>query len=206
MISRVQHLFGDLSESQVDIPFITAMLNDGQVDVARKTGILKKHVQTNAVIADGSYAVPEDFILIQRATYDGRKLTKTSLEEVDALNPVYDNGENTGTPNHYYVYGRTVFLSPLPSASGAGNLDLWYIKTPTPLVLTTDVSELPITYHEDVVRYALARCKELDEEMESAQMIMGDYEVRMINSMSESHDPYEDSYPAVRSLPGDTGY
>lgn len=203
MITQVQNLFGDTSEAQVTRAFITSMLNNGQLDVARKTKCLMRRSETHVESGTDAYELPDDFIQIESATIDGRRLTPIPKATLDEYDPTRQADGYTGSPTNFFTVGRTFFLYPTPSESGNANLDIWYVKRPVDLVDNEDESDLPISFHEDVVLYALVRCKQLDEEFGQAQVIQQDYEERLIESKNETWDERADSYPSVRLLPGD---
>lgn len=203
MISRVQNAFGDTSEAQITRLEIIDWLNEGQLDVARKTEALKQHAETNALSSTGSYDLPVDFIKIDRVSFDGKKLQRTTLQELDHYNADRDTSNPTGIPNQFYTYGRTITVYPAPPVAGSGNLDIWYIKAPPNLDDDTDESELPVFLHDDIWRFALARAKEKDEEFDQSASIMADYELRLLQSRDDVQHQGNDSYPAVRPLVGD---
>jgi hypothetical protein len=203
MISKVQKLFGDTSEVEVSRADIRGWLNEGQIDIARKTECLKKHAQTDTLTSTGSYDLPDDFIKISRVTLNNYVLSMTSFPEMDNYDKDRDVSTPVGQAYKFYVWGRTITVYPYPSVGATDNLDIWYIKRPADMDEDTDISELPSYLHEDVVRYALIRAKEVDEEFEQASRIQADYDLRLIQSREDSQNLNANSYPAVRSVPGD---
>lgn len=202
---RVKRQFGDEAGAQITDADITDWANDAQIDITRKTECLQEHVETDSVAADASYDVPTDFLRLRLVEYNGKKLDRVELEERNQLNKYATNSSPTGEPQIYYVWGRKIWLYPAPESSGTGVLDIFYVKHPAEMSGDSDIPEIPTQYHEDIVRYCLARAKELDEEDEKAESTMQDYEYRVLLSKDEEQNPESDSYPAVRALPGDEG-
>lgn len=205
-VLRVQKLFGDTEEAQVDRAFIITALNDAQIDIARKTSVLLKRATSSTLNADSSYELPDDYIALQSVKLNGIRLKR---EQIRTLDELYEDLTlvSSGTPSLYYVDGRVLWFVPPPNTDGANDIEIRYIKRPTDLEVDNDISDLPITFHEDMVRYALARCKEVDEQVEAAAYIMGDYENNRIStSRNEVYDDDASSYPSVRCLPGDMSY
>lgn len=205
IIVRVQRQFGDESEAQITRADIIRWANDAQLDIIRKTEALQSHVETNSVKDDGSYTLPEDYIRLRRVTYDDKILSRTTLEEIDQINPTRDSGYPVGTPTHFYTWADRLWLYPPPGKNGQGNLDIYYLRRPKTLENDSDTPELPVHLHEDIVRYCFARAKELDEEDEKAQEVMADYEMRLLQSRNDIQGDQLDSYPSIRVLPGDDG-
>lgn len=202
--TSVKRLFGDESGAQITDADIVRWANDGQVDIVRKTECLQKKTEFNVTANDESYDLPADSIRLRRVELDGKALSRVELEELDNVVPDRNvTGTSSGSPVVYYVWGQTLWLYPKPETAGTSNLDLFYLKRPAALAVDADIPEIPVHMHEDIVRYCLARAKELDEEMEQARNIFMDYETRVMLSRDEAQNPENDTYPAVRILPGD---
>jgi hypothetical protein len=203
IITRVQRQFGDESEVQITKDDIKRWVNDGQVDITRRTECLQAHSESSAVALDGTYKLPTDFLLMKRVTYDSKPVWPITPELADKFYPNRDLGESTGIPNKYWVWAGVLHLYPPPAVAGTANLDIWYVRTPATLANDGDVPEIPYHMHEDIVRYAFARAKELDEDDAKAASVMSEYEARLIQGRYETNNPQGDSYAAVRLLPGD---
>lgn len=197
---RVRVLFGDLSGAQIADEDLLRFINDGQVDVVRQTHVLSKKAETDVISSDGTYTLPSDFLVARRVTYNKTPLMRSSIEEIDRI--YRDHETSTGTSQYYYIVGRILHLVPTPSVDGSNNLDLWYAKTPLSLVSDVDVPEVPETFHEDIVMYALALCKQTDDDYDVSSSIKAEYGVRVSESRSESNES-QDSFGAIRLLPGD---
>lgn len=202
MIVAVQTLFGDTSEAQITKPFIITQLNAGQIDIARKTKCLPARKETDTVIGQSDYEVPDDFIQIESVEIEGRTIPHLSMQTLDEYDRTRSQNGN-GSVRSYFTKGRTIFLSPPPNKAIVKGLDIWYLKRPKDLTDDNQISDLPVTMHDDVVLFALTRCKELDEEFEQAMSIKRDYFERINEGKDEIYDEYADSYPSVRLLPGD---
>lgn len=204
LVIAVQRQFGDDSGVQITQADIIRWLNQGGIDIVRKTGCVQDHKQTDSVATDGSYSLPNDFIAVRKVSYDNSVLQATTLDIADQdwgqrdVTPIQG-----GTPQYYYIWNGIIFLYPAPGAAGTGNLDIWYIRTPTILGGVNDTPEIPAKYHEALVRYALARAKELNDEHDVARVILADYENMLLDIKDETNRPYARSYNAVRLLPGD---
>lgn len=205
IMTRVQRQFGDESGAQITEDDILRWCNDGQLDIARRTECLQSHAETSSAADDGSYELPDEFMFARRVTFDNILLHRIELETLDGMHGTYRDREGafTGEPESYYIWGHKLYIYPAPSAPGVGNLDIFFVRTPALLRFDTDVPEIPLHMHEDLVRYCLTRAKELDEDWDAAKMIGGEYDARVLNARHETKDPYIDTYPAVRLIPGD---
>lgn len=204
LVTAVQRQFGDDSGIQITQTDIIRWLNQAQIDIVRKTGCLQDHKQTDSVANDGSYTLPEDTISVRRVTYNDKVLLSTTLDVADQDWGSRDVSPGvSGTPEFYYLWNNFIYLHPRPSAAVLGALDIWYIRTPATLVGVNDIPEIPAKFHEMLVRYALARAKELNEDTPVANAILADYENMILDALDEVNRPNSRSYSAVRLLPGD---
>lgn len=202
--TAVKRQFGDESGAQITEADITRWANDAVRDIVRKVELTNQHQETAAVGGDGSYELPSNFMYIARVTYNNRLIREKKMQDLDLESNNID-GTSSGEPVSYYIWNSTLYLYPAPASSGTGNLDIWYVSQPTTLADDNAIPEIPAYMHEDIVRYCLARAKELDEDWQAAQMLDSDYEARIMQARYEKSAQPTDSYPSVRILPGDDG-
>lgn len=206
VIRRVQRGFGDNNESQIYINDIIDWINDGQMEIVRQTQCLQKTASFDIVSGaeNGPFPLPADFLFERRVTYNNVTLTVTSLPELDEFNQAVDNLQPGGVtvPNYYYIWGQALYIHPAPAAPVSQPLKTWYINAPTTISIATDSLSIPPSFHEDVVRFALMRARELNEDYSGADRLQSEFEQRMGKSRDQSQHPY-DSYPVVRDYQGD---
>lgn len=204
IISRVQTLFGDTTGAQITTAEITAWANDAQLDIARHTEALQSVHTIDTVKDQHEYDYPSAVISVKRLEFKGKKLEKTSLEELDTSAQNRHSADvASGIPLYWYTWGSKFYLHPNPDKSETGALSLYSVRRPTSLLNYSDVSELPVEYHEDIVRYCLIRAKEKDEEFFQAKDLQQDYMMRMAQSKYDEQNRQSDAYPSIRTLPGD---
>lgn len=202
IVSRVQTQVGDLAGVLMTRAAVVDWANEGQLEIVRKTECLTKHKQTNAISSDGSYELPSDFLFMKRVTLDDVRLTETSLDDLDLLNNSVDSAANS-TPGYFYVSDNVLFLYPKPSSTGSGNLDIWYVRQPATLVNDNDIPEIPVWMHKEIVQYCKIQARELDDDPENQTRAQNLFDSNIGEIQYELHSQPLDSYPAVRSLPGD---
>lgn len=203
---RVRKQFGDTSGAQIQDPDIYDWVSDAQVEIARKTECTKTHVQASSLSGRSTYTLPDDFLRVERVTYNDYKIEKTTQEELDQYIKGRDADNWTATPSMWYEWGREITLYPSPADNGVNNIDIWYLKMPAAVTDMTTVLVLPDYLFEDIVRYCFAKAKESDDEMGEAQAVLSDLERRLTQSKFDAQVNDGDSYPSVRALPGDDGW
>jgi hypothetical protein len=88
-------------------------------------------IATIELVADQrSYQFHEKITVLKTVSYDGNELIKTTEENLNDYYPGW-NTADTGTPTHYYVRGRTIYLYPVPGTVEAlKTLDLETYRRP----------------------------------------------------------------------------
>jgi hypothetical protein len=202
IVTRVQRQAGDSSGALFTRDDIVSWANEGQLIIVRKTECLTKHKQTDLTIGDGSYELPADFLFMKRVTLDDSRLIETTLDDLDTQSNSIDS-TGASSPSFWYQSDNILFLFPTPASAGVGNLDIYYVRQPLELVNDNDVPEIPVWMHKEIVQYCKAQAKELDDDPQGQTQAQALFEGNIAEAQYELHSQPVDSYPAVRSLPGD---
>ena len=197
---RVTNVLGDDAKIVFEDPDLIDMINDAQVDICRKTGLLSSEQLYSLSTVTTSWALPPDCIEILRVVMDGKKLYKTTWQEVDMLDPSKDSGATRGTPTCFYTIGNKIWFYPYTSQNTTNNIRLVYTCTPTILVNDTDTPDIPIAYHEDIVIRVIARGHELVEDFQAAAAKASEYNNAITLTQEQSRDVADESYPYVRDI------
>lgn len=205
ILLRVKKTFGDEAGIEIDDPIIINWINDGMVDIARHTECLQDELKLSSVTSQKAYSLPSNYLGMKRLTYNGSKLEQIAIEDLDELDNSRDISNNIGEPYYFYIWAKQLNFYPIPATSEVLNIAMMFFRTPNPVLVSADIPELPVGMHEDIVRFVLARAKELDEESGDAQLIWGDYQNRLSFSKDEHNNQFHDSYPSIRCLTADEG-
>lgn len=195
---RATNLLGDDAKLVFEDPDLIDFINDAQVDLCRKTDILRGTAIINVVAATEFYALPVDFIEIQRVTLNGNKLRKTTWQEIDLFDPNKDVSVPAGTPSYYHREGNQIYLYPVPSTSVTGGLKVYYSRTPTAVAIDTDTPEIPLSMHEDLVIRVIAKGHEQVEDFVASQQKLAEYDKAITLSQEQAQEGTDESYPSVR--------
>lgn len=196
--AAVQRQFGDDTEAQITLVDITRWANEGQLKIARETDALLETVVIPSVIGTSDYVLPVDFLRIDRVTYDGKVIYKTTSQELDAYNPSrHVAPAPQGTPSRFLIRRKKIVVYPAPDA--VKNISVEIVTRPATLVNGGDIPEIPVELHNDIVRFALARAYELDGDRTSARETMESFRDGVGLAVDEIANPHTDSYPMIRS-------
>jgi hypothetical protein len=177
--------------------FVHQQLNRCQTLLAQKINFRELYdVEDYATTSgDGEYALPSDYMRLD-SLFDADN--DDSLAQLTTN--VYDDlaSDSSGRPTNYVIDRTNIKLYPVPD--GAYNLQLRHYRYPA--TMTGSASpEIPAAGHHILVRYALARCFERENDMEQAQYHWGMYQSEELRFMGSIGDEAND-IGQPRQVPG----
>jgi hypothetical protein len=195
----VQRQFGDDTEAQITLTDIRRWANEGLLKIARETDALLDTTTIASIIGTSEYVLPADFLRVDRVAFDGVPLIRTTSQDLDMANPSRNvTPVIQALPTRFYIRRKRVILYPAPDR--VKNITVEYTARPNELVNAADVPEIPVEYHQDIIRFALSRAYELDGERTDAQTAMQEFNEGVGLARSEIDQPYTDSYPMIREV------
>lgn len=154
---------------------IKSWLNEAQSRIARTLEIPELYTQSTitTIVGTTTYTKPTDLIRL-------KAITDPALDNL-TFEPDYDevlldnsaNPTNTGRPVEFSIAPTGIILSPVPDA--VYSLTLTYYKRPTDLSVDSDVSTLPVDYHDVMVSYTLQRSYRSEDDAEMATFYYNEY-------------------------------
>jgi len=198
----VTNALGDDAKLVFEDPDLIDYINDAQVDICRKTDILHGSSTISTLSGVEAYQLPADFIEVQRVTYSGNKLYKTTWQEVDMLDPGKDAGPTSGVPDHYYRWGNMLYLYPIPSSGSTTALKIYYSRTPVPVASDSDTPEIPMAMHEDIVIRVIARGHEQVEDFQASAAKSSEYNTAVSMTIEQAMEGNDESYPLIKDTEG----
>lgn len=144
--------------------------NDGQIDIAARTGCLETTETETLQTSTTSYSLTTSFITVKGAIYNSVKgLEKGSLEHMGRTKAV-------GEPAYWFTWGNNLIVYPAPESGVSGYSVVVYMTTrPTAVDATSDSIEIPEQYQKALVLYMVAQGLMKDEKYAKAAQIMGQY-------------------------------
>lgn len=200
LIRKVQRLFGDTpNEVIINQTDMLDWIDEAQLQITRKTHCLTKSV-TGQLANTFPLALPTDWIVGKRVVYGSTVLRFVEIDDLDA------NSSNatvpTDTPSVYYVFNKQINLYPNKGAADTTAVRLDYVCLPTVMASVATPMDVPVSYHEDIVRYCIMRAHERNENYKAQQTSSDTLEAYSGERLQESTNPTEDNY-VVRDDPGE---
>lgn len=200
---KVQRLFGESSDfivfNQQDI---YDWINEAQMRIVRDTHCL---TGTNTTAAS-TYpkALPADWIVSKRVTYANNVLKLMAIEDLDQLN--INPSDPIDSPSFYYIFAGQLRLYPtLGAADTANNVTHDYVKTATTITAVGNTPDVPISFHEDIVRYCVMRAHERNENFRAMESSSAIFESALGLRLEEA-SKQEDDFYVVRDDPAEDTY
>lgn len=210
--TRVKRAFGDESGVQLTDEDLIRYINDGcRAFVLQNEELLQTVGTSNAVANQNAYALPVDLLLLKSVMFQSPgdssffNLKGMTFNEFNEYIDGWDGSTlYRGSPMAYMRYGDNITLFPTPDTSGTNNIKIYYNRKPVDVVTNVDIPDIPVLYHEVLVKYCLSQAYEMDEDLDAAamkgQQISGD--MTLLRGRSES-GMMDEKYPMITILEED---
>ena len=166
---KTQRLFGDSTdEIIITKEDIWDWINEAQLAIVRKTHCLSKSVTAAASTYVNGSNLPADWIVSKRLTYNNLPLKMVDIDDLDTLG--VDVTQASDSPTYYYHFAKQIRFYPKAVATDATNVVFDYICAPTPIIAVGTVLDVPISYHEDIVRFCVMRAHERNENYKAQEI------------------------------------
>jgi hypothetical protein len=200
VVRKVQRLFGDTpAEIVITQTDIFDWVDEAQLQITRKTHCLTKSA-TGLAASTFPLNLPADWIMSKRLLYGKTVLKFVEIDDLDGLS--YDATVPVDTPTVYYIFNKQLNLYPNKGANDTTQLQHDYVCTPTPIATIATPLDVPISYHEDIVRYCIMRSHERNENYKAQQISSDTLEAYSGERMQEATNPNEENY-VIRDDPGE---
>lgn len=201
--TRVKRTFGDEAGAQITDQDIIRWANDAQREIAVNNDLLQVTATTATVAGQDQYALPPDLLTLKSVRFQGRRLSSMTSAEMGEM--IGSDAVTRGIPTHFSVFAKKIDLYPAPDSSDPDDLQVYYTRQPMELMATTDTPELPAQYHNRIVEYCIAQAYELDDNLESSQKKMQQFEdgVARLKGVADWQD--QDVYPSISVSANDCG-
>lgn len=197
----IKRVFGDESGVQLDTTDILRWANAAQMEIVSNNKALKAKATLPAVIGQSTYSFPAVKIQqIEALHYDNVRLENVPFAEAERYIISNDPSQTEqGTPSFWYEWDGELTVWPKPDSTKT--LTLYY--TAYPDELTGDVSQLlsvPDKFYNAVVDFILAKCYEMDEDMNASQLAESRFRAALENQMEDERQAQHMTYPVIQEV------
>lgn len=184
--------FGEIVPRSVPEPYVKHLINQGAVDIARKTRVLESVYTTNSVADQATYGLSSEFNVggITLVAYDGTELTPVSQMVLDT---------STGTPDRYYMMEGTLGLYPIPN--DVKEIKIRMYEIPDAMTSSSEISPIPVEYHDLMIDYALWQAIQT-RDPQMAEVYHGQYRAGIDELLLAVTHKQEHRLPFVQNLIG----
>lgn len=115
--AMARNRYNALGDTNWSTAEITAMIYQACLELTRDCGlVIERSFSSSTVASTQGYAFPSQASAIKRVTVGGRKMKEIAFREDDVLTIENAANTDTGTPQYYFVFNRTINLRPTPAS------------------------------------------------------------------------------------------
>lgn len=134
--------------------------------LSKECNAIENTYTTSTVASQQEYTYPTTAIAIKRVTYAGKRLTRIKIKDDDLLTGFNAATTSSGTPTHYFVFDKVIYLRPIPAA--VGTLKIFSFDQPSE-VSATSTLDVPTEFHLDLITFLLWRMAAKDQNYQGAE-------------------------------------
>lgn len=177
-IARVR--YNAVGDSFFPQDMIFNLMFNAQMELAVKAKAIERIYTTTSVASQQAYSYPDQTIMIKRVTFDGAKLSPINMREDDVLTLFDQATTATGTPTHYFIWNRQLYLRDIPATAGLTIRIFSYNKPQA--VTSTSTLEVPEEFHFNMVDYILAHFFAKDKDLNMFRYYMDRWDNAVIDA------------------------
>ena len=196
---RIKAKVGDTAGTEVTDGQLLDWINDGQLEIARRTQQPQATATTATVVAQGSYSITAfsaDVLRLRSVMHDGVLLQALSQEEADTQLPDRERNPQPGTPQQFWVWADQIHLWPRPQTAGLA-LKIFYVKRPAAVAVDADVPGIPLHMHTDLLAYVWSQVLETIGDNDRAGREMDRFAGSSASAAADAEWPTRATYPHV---------
>lgn len=182
-------------------PSLVDWLDEGQIDIVRRTGCYTASKDLTSVDGTREYELGTDVMRLLFVTYNGKQVQPASQEQMQFYAD-YPSESAEGTPTHYYVKMTTnplLGFTPVPGTSGL-TIAVHYVKRPPTLLTVGNSPVIPEQFQRLIVKFAMYNVLIKDVKVDTLTLWQREYE-QGVNRMAEETRNFD-----VRRLPSFAPY
>ena len=151
------------------------LIYEAETELAEESLCIHKVYSTTSVASQREYAWPTNAIAIKRIEYDGNKLRYATFRQDDALTLSQADTTETGTPDFYELWDRTIYLRPIPGTSSL-TIKIFSYDMPNLQSSGNATLDTPTHYHKDIVNFVVSNLAAKNQDASTAQYYMSMWE------------------------------
>jgi hypothetical protein len=131
------------------------LIYEAETILAEEAMVIQNIYTATSVADQREYAWPTTAMAIKRIEFDGNKLRYMTFREDDAFTISQADTTESGTPDYYSLWDRTIFLRPIPSTASL-TIKIYTYDRPTLLSSGSSNLATPEYFRKDIVTFCVA--------------------------------------------------
>ena len=195
IIRQVGRSFGDTDQIIVTNADIFDWINEAQLKICQKTECLTTEVLYAA--STFPHAFPADFIRTNRLLYGVVPLDEIGMNKLDDLGI---DLTQRNTPLFYFYKDRKFNLYPLQPTADTTVVTIGYVQQATIVAGLASTLDTPAVYHDEIIKYCLAKAHERNENASAMQAKMAEFNEGIHEDMDDNFNK-TNAYPVIGDDP-----
>lgn len=151
--------------------FFYNLIYEAETLLAEEALVIQKIYSTTSVNGQREYSWPTNAMAIKRLEYDGNKLKLITFRQDDAQTLSDSSTTETGTPDFYEIWDRTIYLRPIPDTDGL-TIKIFSYDMPSLQTTGSGVLDTPTHYHKDIVNFCVAYLAAKNQDMKTTDLYL----------------------------------
>lgn len=205
--ASIKRQMGDEAQVVITDSDIVRWINDGQQEIVTNNQNLNLvKAVTDVTTGRAEYPLLSDeafsgLLLVNSIHYKNRRLKSVTFQEAEEY--MLTNTENaSGQPSLWYSVAGVLHLYPVPEESVSGGLSIFFTKSPKRVSSLTDPLNIPDSYFNALIEYAMSKAYEMEENTQMVQLKTQQFE-KSLNIQQNRTVPQFAEYPVIRPDPLD---
>lgn len=174
-------------------------MSDAESEINNMVECYQTSTTTTTTTGTSAYTLATNCLMVTRMKYDGVPLKQIDKRERDALDmPGYGGTVQSGQPTHWYRYGDTAYLWPVPA--DAKDLEYDFVGQPAAITTASTAFSIPQLYHPQIQDYVLYRAFVKDQDQGRSEWHKREFMQGVMDAkMRENRRRWAGGFPKVKS-------
>lgn len=193
---------GDEAQVVITDADIVRWIDDGQVEIVTNNQSLNLVKAVTGITAGkAEYPLMQDeafsgLLLVNSIHYKNRRLKSVTFQEAEEY-MLTDTENAGGEPSLWYSVAGVLHLYPVPEENVDNGLSIFFTKAPRKVTSLVQGLDIPDSYFNALVEYAMSKAYEMEENTQMSQMKTQQFE-KSLNIQQHRTVPQASEYLTIR--------
>lgn len=173
--ASLKRQMGDEAQVVITDSDILRWIDDGQTEIVTNNQSLNMSKAVTSIVTDkAEYPLMQDeafsgILLVNSIHYKNRRLRSATFQEAEEF-MLTDTENAKGEPSLWYSVAGVIHLYPVPEENVDNGLSIFFTKAPRKVTSLMQPLDIPDSYFNALVEYAMSKAYEMEENTQMSQM------------------------------------